>query len=205
MIYGYIRVSTANQTLENQRYEIEQFAIRQNLRVDFWIEEIISSREDLQKRKLGRLIKRIRKGDLLVCSELSRLGRDLLQIMGILNYCMNIGADIWTIKDNYRLDAGISGKILAFAFALTAELERNLISQRTKEALAARRATGKKLGRPFGSKSSRLKLSGKEQIINKLISQGVTKSAIAKRLHVNRETLRNFIKLSESNQDETII
>lgn len=194
MIYGYIRVSTTMQTTENQRYEIEQFAVKQGLTVDSWIEETISSREDLQKRKLGQLINQIRKDDLLICSELSRLGRDLLQIMGILNHCMNIGANIWTIKDNYRLDAGIQGKILAFAFGLTAELERNLISQRTKEALAARRAAGKVLGRPCGAKSARLKLTGKERFIHNLLMRGISKSAIARRLHVNRETLRLFIR-----------
>ena len=200
MIYGYIRVSTTMQTTENQRYEIEQFAIKQGLNIDFWIEETISSRQDLQKRKLGRLIKRIRKGDLLICSELSRLGRDLLQIMGILNHCMNIGANIWTIKDNYRLDAGIQGKILAFAFGLTAELERNLISQRTKEALAARRAAGKTLGRPFGAKSVRLKLSGKEHVIHNLLMHKISKSAIARRLHVDRGTLRLFIQNNHLDQ-----
>lgn len=193
MIYGYIRVSTDKQTTENQRYEIEKFIKHQNIEINEWIIETISSRQDLQKRKLGKLIKRIKKGDMLITSELSRLGRDLLQIMGILNHCMNIGANIWTIKDNYRLDAGIQGKILAFAFGLTAELERNLISQRTKEALAARRASGKILGRPYGTKSSYLKLSGKESIIQKLLANGESKTAIAKKLHVDRETVRNFI------------
>lgn len=194
MIYGYIRVSTTTQTTENQRYEIEQFAIKQNIIIDEWIEETISSREDLSKRKLGRLIKKIKKGDMLISTELSRLGRDLLQIMGILNHCMNTGANILTIKDNYRLDAGIQGKILAFAFGLTAELERNLISQRTKEALAARKASGKKLGRPFGKKNSYLKLTGKESFIEKSLLNGTSKTEIAQKLHVHRETLSNFIR-----------
>lgn len=193
MIYGYIRVSTDKQTVENQRFEIEQFAEKNNIKIDCWIEEIVSSRQELKKRKLGRLIKRIKKDDLLISSELSRLGRDLLQIMGILNHCMNIGANIWTIKDSYRLDAGIQGKILAFAFGLTAELERNLISQRTKEALAARKAAGKKLGRPFGSKNAQLKLTGKEELIKHLLTQGISKTSIAKRFRVDRGTLRNFI------------
>jgi DNA invertase Pin-like site-specific DNA recombinase len=197
MIYGYIRVSTATQTTENQHFEIEQFTAGQNIVIDEWIEETISSREELKKRKLGRLIRKIKKGDILIASELSRLGRDLLQVMGILNHCMNIGANIWTIKDNYRLDAGIQGKILAFAFGLTAELERNLISQRTKEALAARRAAGKVLGRPMGSKSSHLKLSGKENAVQKMLSRGDSKTVIAKKLRVNRETLNNFIRLKE--------
>ena len=193
MIYGYIRVSTNTQTTDNQKFEIEQFAKKQGIRIDKWIEETISSRQELSKRKLGLLIKQIQKGDVLISSELSRLGRDLLQIMGILNHCMNIGADIWTIKDNYRLDAGIQGKILAFAFGLTAELERNLISQRTKEALAARRAAGMVLGRPYGSKSSYLKLSGRENFICNMLNKGYSKTQIAKQLCVNRETLTNFI------------
>lgn len=194
MIYGYIRVSTSTQTIENQRFEIEQFATSQQFIIDEWIEEIISSRQELKKRKLGLLIKKIKKDDMLIASELSRLGRDLLQIMGILNHCMNIGANIWTIKDNYRLDTGIQGKILAFAFGLTAELERDLISQRTKEALAARRAAGQVLGRPFGSKSSYFKLTGKEKIVQKMLSHGKTKTEIARKLCVNRETLTTFIK-----------
>ncbi|MDD4556482.1 MAG: master DNA invertase Mpi family serine-type recombinase [Alphaproteobacteria bacterium] len=193
MIYGYIRVSTSTQTIENQRFEIEQFVAGHGIVIDEWIEETISSRQELKKRKLGKLIKKIKKDDMLIASELSRIGRDLLQIMGILNHCMGIGANIWTIKDNYRLDAGIQGKILAFAFGLTAELERNLISQRTKEALAARRAAGQILGRPFGSKSSYLKLTGKEKIVQKMLSRGESKTAIAKKLHVNRETLTSFI------------
>ncbi len=180
MTYGYIRVSTTTQTTENQKYEINKFAAQHNVRIDEWIEETISSRKLLEKRKLGRLIKKIKKGDLLIASELSRLGRDLLQIMGILNHCMNIGANIWTIKDNYRLDAGIQGKILAFAFGLTAELERNLISHRTKEALAARKAAGKVLGRPYGSKNSYLKLSGKEHIIKRMLAARYSKTQIAK-------------------------
>ena len=179
MIYGYIRVSTNTQTTDNQKFEIAQFAKKQGIRIDKWIEETISSRQELSKRKLGLLIKQIQKGDVLISSELSRLGRDLLQIMGILNHCMNIGADIWTIKDNYRLDAGIQGKILAFAFGLTAELERNLISQRTKEALAARRAAGMVLGRPYGSKSSYLKLSGRENFICNMLNKGYSKTQIA--------------------------
>lgn len=203
MIYGYIRVSTSTQTIENQRFEIEQFATSQQFVVDEWIEEIISSRQELKKRKLGRLIKKIKKDDMLIASELSRLGRDLLQIMGILNHCMNIGANIWTIKDNYRLDAGIQGKILAFAFGLTAELERDLISQRTKEALAARRAAGQILGRPFGSKSSYFKLTGKELNVQKMLARGDTKTEIARKLRVNRETLATFMKRENIKSNKT--
>ena len=194
MIYGYIRVSTDKQTTENQRYEIEEFCRRQNISIEEWIEETISSTAELEKRKLGKLIRRIKKDDLIIASELSRLGRNLLQVMGMLNRLMDANARVWTIKDNYKLGDDISSKVLAFAFGLSAEIERKMISQRTKEALAARRAAGKILGRPVGSKNKTLKLTGKEKMIATLLDQGMSKTAIAKKLHVDRETIRNFIK-----------
>src|ERR1041385_8443516 len=113
MIYGYIRVSTDKQTVENQRYEINGFCKKNVLAVDRWIEETISGSKKVQNRKLGRLLKRMKRDDILVCSELSRLGRNLLMIMGILNECMNRDIQVWTIKDNYRLGSDISSKVLA--------------------------------------------------------------------------------------------
>jgi DNA invertase Pin-like site-specific DNA recombinase len=188
-------VSTDKQTTENQRFEITQFAARQCIIVDEWIEETISSTEDLQKRKLGYLIKNVKKGDLIIASELSRLGRNLLQVMGILNNLLNTGTRVWTIKDNYKLGDDISSKVLAFAFGLSAEIERKMISQRTKEALAARRAAGQVLGRPVGRKSSKLKLTGQENEINRLLEKGFSKTAIARKCRVYRETLSHFIKV----------
>ena len=134
MIYGYIRVSTDKQTTENQRFEILEFANKQGITIDKWIEETISGTQSLKKRELGYLLKHLKANDILIASELSRLGRNLLQIMSILHYCMEIEAKIWTIKDNYRLGDDIQSKVLAFAFGLSAEIERKLISQRTKEA-----------------------------------------------------------------------
>ena len=142
MIYGYIRVSTDKQTTENQRFEIEHFVSKNSLSIDEWINETISATKALDKRKLGKLLKRLHKGDILIASELSRLGRNLLQVMGILNLCMNKEVQVWTIKDNYRLGADIQSKVLAFAFGLSAEIERNLISQRTKEALQRSKKKG---------------------------------------------------------------
>ncbi len=192
MIYGYIRVSTDKQTVENQRFEINQFAIKNNLIIEKWIEETISGTKEVDKRTLGKLLKKTKKDDILICSELSRLGRSLFMIMEVLNFCMKREVKIWTIKDNYRLGEDIQSKVLAFAFGLSAEIERNLISQRTKEALARKKAEGVILGRPLGRKSSKVKLSGKELQIQKLLNKDVSYSAIGRILGVNRITVSKF-------------
>lgn len=152
MIYGYIRVSSDKQTVENQRFEINKFCEKEKMKVDGWIEETISGTKAYDKRQLGSLLKRIQKGDIIICAELSRLGRNLFMIMEILNICMTKECKVWTIKDNYRLGEDIQSKVLAFAFGLSAEIERNLISQRTKEALARKKAEGIVLGRPKGKR-----------------------------------------------------
>lgn len=194
MIYGYIRVSTDKQTVENQRYEINQFCGKSGIVVDKWFEETISGSKKLEERQLGKLLKKMKKEDVLVCSELSRLGRNLLMIMGILNECMNRDIEVWTIKDNYRLGSDISSKVLAFAFGLSAEIERNLISQRTKEALARKKAEGVILGRPKGSKSAKTKLTGQEKKIRELLDRKVSYSAIGRILGVHRLTVSSFVK-----------
>ena len=194
MIYGYIRVSTDRQTVENQRFEINQFCEKQQLVVNKWIEETISGTKEVQERQLGKLLKKMKKGDVLICSELSRLGRNLLMIMGVLNECMNRNIQVWTIKDNYRLGSDINSKVLAFAFGLSAEIERNLISQRTKEALARKKAEGVVLGRPKGSKSAKTKLTGQEKQIKELLEKKVSYSAIGRILGVHRLTVSSFVK-----------
>jgi DNA invertase Pin-like site-specific DNA recombinase len=194
MKYGYIRVSTDRQTVENQRYEINEFCSKNEFIIDKWIEETVSGTKELEERKLGKLLKRMKKDDVLICSELSRLGRSLLMIMGILNFCMNKEVNIWTIKENYRLGNDINSKVLAFAFGLSAEIERNLISQRTKEALARKRAEGVILGRPKGSKSTKTKLTGREKEIKKLLDKKVSYSAISRILGVHRLTVSTFVK-----------
>ncbi|MBE6226421.1 MAG: master DNA invertase Mpi family serine-type recombinase [Bacteroidales bacterium] len=194
MVYGYIRVSTDKQTVENQRFEINNFCEKNNLNVDKWIEETISGAKDFETRKLGILLRSMNKRDILICAELSRLGRNLLMIMSILNKCMQKEIQVWTIKDNYKLGSDISSKVLAFAFGLSAEIERNLISQRTKEALARKKSEGVVLGRPKGSKSKKLKLSGKEKIISNMLNRNLTYKKIAKSLGVHRSTLSTFIK-----------
>ena len=200
MIYGYIRVSSDKQTVENQRFEICQFCERQDLHIDGWIEETISGTKAYQKRALGNLLSKVDKEDLIICSELSRLGRNLFMIMEILNICMSKECRVWTIKDGYRLGDDIQSKVLAFAFGLSAEIERNLISQRTKEALSRRKAEGVVLGRPVGRKNNptKYKLSGSREIIQKLMARGVSKRKIAKKLGVDRNTLDRFLKNTDA-------
>lgn len=194
MNYGYIRVSSDKQTVENQRFEIENFAKQNNIKINGWIEETISGTKNYDKRELGKLLKKVKKDDLIICAELSRLGRNLFMIMEILNICMTKECKVWTIKDNYRLGEDIQSKVLAFAFGLSAEIERNLISQRTKEALARKRSEGVVLGRPKGRKSSYVKLSGKEETIRVLRQQNVSKSEIARIFGVHRMTVDSFIR-----------
>lgn len=195
MTYGYIRVSTDKQTIENQRFEINNFCNNKAMVVDGWIEdEAVSGTQHYKKRNLGKLLKKAKKGDIIVCSELSRLGRNLLMIMSILNYCMEREIKIYTIKDNYRLGDDIQSKVLAFAFGLSAEIERNLISQRTKEALARKKAEGVILGRPKGRKSSKTKLTGQEKKIYELLQKNVSYSAIGRILGVHRLTVSSFVR-----------
>ena len=166
MIYGYIRVSSCKQTVENQRYEINQFCKREKLAIDGWIEESISGTQAYSKRKLGGLLRRVKKDDMIICAELSRLGDD------------------------------IHSKVLAFAFGLSAEIERNLISQRTREALARKKAEGVLLGRPRGKRNApgKYKLSGKESYIDRKLKEGMSKREIARRCRVGRSTLYCFMK-----------
>ena len=194
MKYGYIRISTDKQTTENQRFEILKFAHLKNIVIDEWIEETISSTKRLDVRKFGNLLQRMQKGDILIVSELSRMGRNLMQIMKILHDCMEKDVMVYTVKENYELGNNINSKVLAFAFGLSAEIERNLISQRTKEALARRKAEGQTLGRPKGSRSQIRKLTGKENEIQALINKKISYSAIGRILGVHRLTVSAFVK-----------
>jgi len=193
MIYGYIRVSTDRQTVENQRFEISRYCQKNEMAVNRWIEETISGARTVHERKLGRALKKMKHQDILICSELSRLGRSTMMIMGILNECISRNIQVWAIRENYRLGNDINSNILAFAFGLTAEIERNLISLRTKEALARKRAEGMMLGRPKGSRNKENKLTGKETEINLLLESGVSKCAIARLLGVHRHTVEAFV------------
>lgn len=194
MVYGYIRVSTDKQTVENQRFEIQKFCRKNGLTIEQWIEETISGTKAPSKRRLGVLLGEVQKGDLIICSELSRLGRSLFMIMSVLNEMMTKEVRIWTIKDNYRLGDDIESKVLAFAFGLSAEIERNLISQRTKEALARKKAEGVQLGRPLGRKPDCYKLSIYKEEIREMLTMGIPKMQIAKACRVTPATLYSFLE-----------
>ena len=194
MIYGYIRVSSDKQTTENQRFEINNYTKAKKLPIDEWIEETISATKQLSDRKFSKLLKKMRKDDILIVTELSRLGRNLMQIMSILHNCMERDIKVFTIKEHYELGNNINSKVLAFAFGLSAEIERNLISLRTKEALARKKAEGVVLGRPKGSKSKVTKLTGKESEIKNMLDKKVSKSAIARIFGVHRLTAVAFVK-----------
>jgi DNA invertase Pin-like site-specific DNA recombinase len=194
MIYAYIRVSSDKQTTENQRYEILKFADEKKMAIDQWIEETVSGTKKVKDRKLGKVIENLGDNDTLITTELSRLGRSLMEVMSILHELMNKKVKVLTTKERYELGDTINSKVLAFAFGLSAEIERNMISQRTKEALARKKAGGTTLGRPKGSLSKVTKLTGKEDTIKELLSKEVPISSIAKILEVHRLTVANFIK-----------
>ncbi|MBR1777961.1 MAG: master DNA invertase Mpi family serine-type recombinase [Alphaproteobacteria bacterium] len=191
--YGYIRVSTDKQTTENQRFEIQHFASDQKITINQWINETVSGTVSVENRKLGKLLKKLTEDDILIATEISRLGRNMLQIMSILHHCLASGAQVWTVKDNFRLGQDIQSKVLAFAFGLSAEIERNLISQRTKEALRRKKALGTKLGRPQGTLNKKRKLTDRKEEVSKLLNQGISKAKISRMLDIDISTLRRFI------------
>ncbi len=195
MTYAYIRVSTDKQNTENQHFEIEKFSKERNIKIDEWIEETISGTIEYESRRLGQLFKSFKRGDTLIITEVSRLGRNLMHIMSFLNYCMQRKIIVLTVKERYELGNNINSKILAFAFGLSAEIERNLISQRTREALARLRKGGGPIGRPIGSTPEQHKLEGKEHVIADLLqNQRVSKKVICELFNVSPQTLRKFLK-----------
>lgn len=194
MVYGYIRVSTDLQTVENQKFEIDNYAKKKNIKIDNYIEEIASGAKNYSKRRLGYLLRRLKSGDTLLASELSRLGRNLFMIMEILNYCVKKGAKVVTIKDNFSLRDDIESKVLAFAFGLSAEIERKLISQRTKEALSRIRLEGKRLGRPIGTTRENKKLYPNKVEIFKALKSGTTQRKLAKKYKTHINTIYIFVK-----------
>ena len=192
-VFGYIRISTSDQSIQGQEYGILRFAKERHWTIDEIVNETVSGAVPYQKRKLGALLDQCKAKDTLIVTEISRLGRSLMEVLGVVNLCLSKGISLYTIKERFELNDTINSKVLVFAFGLASELERQLISQRTKEALARKRADGVQLGRPRGSKG-KSKLDGKEAEIGMFLAKGVTKASISKILDCDPGTVSAFIK-----------
>lgn len=199
MTVGYTRVSTDKQQLLHQKREIERFALKHNLVIDCWKEEVASGTKSKDCRIIGKVLRKMKKDDILIVSELSRLSRTMLDIFIILHYCIHKGIIIYTVKENLTFCDTIDSKILGFAFGFSAELERNLISSRTKEALACKKSQGVILGRPKGSSKKLSLLQQHDKEIKQWREQKVSCTEIAKRLHVSRSTLFKHLKQQKGN------
>jgi DNA invertase Pin-like site-specific DNA recombinase len=192
MIRGYIRVSTVDQSVQGQEYGLLRFAAERKWRIDEIVQETASGAKSYKVRKLGAVLEQSKSGDTVIVTEISRLGRSLLEVMEILHFCLAKGVHLYTIKERFELDDSINAKVMAFAFGLAGELERQLISQRTKEALDKKRADGVTLGRPKGSRGKSM-LDGKEVEIKMFLEKKVSKASIAKILDCDPGTLAAFI------------
>ena len=194
MKYAYIRVSTETQTVENQRFEIQNYANKNGFKISRWVAETKSGTIKPEKRKLGELMQKVKKGDIIIVSELSRLSRSMVTILDVLQFFLENGVGVISVKEGYNLTDDITSKVLAFAFGLSAEIERTLISQRTKESLKRKRAEGVKLGRPKGRKSSHYKLTGKERSVKIMLNKGYSVRALSIKYEVSWSTMNKFIK-----------
>lgn len=195
MNYAYIRVSTSTQTVQNQKLAIKDYAKNHRIHNITWIAETISGTKQPEERKLGNLIDTVSSGDMIIITELSRLGRSITMILNVLQILLEKQVKVIAIKESYELGDNIQSKVLAFAFGLSAELERTLLSERTKLGLERARKQGKHIGRKKGQKPSKYKLTGKAAYIRRERKQGRSKNSLAKELNVTWITLNNFIKM----------
>lgn len=199
MVYGYLRVSSDEQDVNSQKQGVDSFAAAKGWTIEQYIsDEGVSGGKDPNKRKLGPMLKKIKGGDIVICSEISRLGRDLYMVMDILHFCMTREAVIYTVKDGFVLGDSIQSKVLAFAFGLSAEIERQMIRQRTKEGLALRRKLGVLMGRRptdgfVGSKKVGAKVMRYKELILEHYRAGMSQRKIAKLFRVDKNTLMRYI------------
>lgn len=190
MIYGYIRVSSDQQNCANQ--ELECYTAKHNIKINEYVEETISSRKPLKDRKLGKLLDKLNKNDVIITTEISRLGRNMLEVMSILQQCLEKECTIITVKESYKLGNDLNSKIMLFCFSMVAEIERQLISQRTKECLKRLKNEGKHLGRPYGFTYKKLKK--KHNKIVELLEKGISKAEIARLMGCTWTTLHRYIQ-----------
>ena len=201
MVIGYLRVSTGKQHTANQQDEISRFAKKKELQINAWVMEVASGKKKENERKLGSLLRRMKRGDTLIVTEISRLSRTLTEVMAIMGKCLEKGINLYTTKEGYAFDNSINSKVLCFAFGLVAEIEHNLISLRTKEALALRKSEGIALGRKKGSCVKQNILIEKRQEIIRLLNKNYSVANLCRRYNVSRETFNNFRKRYSSVAD----
>lgn len=190
---AYLRVSTTDQDSEKNKTDILRLAHQHRLgQVDF-VEEKISGKVSWKERRLAEVLETLHEGDSLIVSELSRLGRSMLECMEILSIATQKGIHVYAVKGNWTLDGSLQSKIVAMAFSIAAEIERDLISSRTKEALRHRKASGLPMGRPKGAGKSKLDPFRPE--IEALLKNGSTKTFIAGRYHTSKANLHRWLKM----------
>ena len=194
MVVAYLRVSTEKQFLANQREELLRFAEKNGLQIDKWYTETVSGSVRSKDRKLSGVLNRMQRGDSLIVTEISRLSRTMLEIMTILNSCIKKEIVLYSTKEGYVFQNDMNSKVLGFAFGLMAEIERNLISMRTKEALARRRQEGVKLGRKKGTCPAMMVLRENKRRLIKDAQRGVSCSELARQMGVSRTTMHRFLK-----------
>jgi len=190
-VVGYLRVSTASQDLEKNKADILTYANDHKLGNVQFVEEIVSGKVSWKRRKIKEVIDLLAKDDWLIVAELSRLGRSMLEIMEIISVAKEKGINIHAIKNDWTLNGSIESKILLMVFSMASEIERDLISARTTEALRVRKASGIQLGRPKGPGKSKLD-QHKEEIVA-LLRDGVPKSKVAKKYSTSVVNLYNWI------------
>lgn len=200
--WGYVRVSTAKQDVENQRLEILSYANNAKIHIDEFISVEVSSRRTMKERRIEELLDRLESGDTLIVSELSRLGRSLGEIIQIVDSLIKKKIRFIAVKQGMVINGRneIQTKVMIAMFGLFAEIERDLLSERTKMGLANAKAKGKKLGRPVG-RLGKHKLDGKEAEIAELLGYRVAKAAIARKFKVSRTCLVDFVKKRDIHSD----
>jgi len=193
MTIGYLRVSTGKQNPENQRDEIRRFAEEKSFCIDQWVTETASGKLPYRKRKLGRVLRGMKKGDTLIVTEISRLSRSLTEIMSIMGGCIEREICLYTTKERYTFDNSINSKVLCFAFGLVAEIERNLISMRTKEALALKKAEGVRLGRRPGSNVKMQRICESKDRITAMLNGGMPVTKMCRKIGISRSTWYKYL------------
>lgn len=189
---AYLRVSTLDQDLEKNKADILHFANQRDLGKVHFVEEVASGKKPWRERLIAKVLEQLQADDAIIVSELSRLGRSMLECMEILALATRKGIRVYSVKGSWQLDHTIQSKIIALAFSMAAEIERDLISQRTREALRFKKEQGLKLGRPRGPGKSKLDAFRPE--IESLLANGTTQKFIARRYQTTEANLHNWLK-----------